>query len=98
MDRSGTSDLTRLDDIDQRGSLGDLDESAKSRSPRAIAKRDALAHHEPLHANMMRGLVRQLYSPTSGQLFRGEECRYRGAICALHQTSSVSSRSIVQPP
>src|SRR5882762_1747989 len=98
MNRSGTRDLARLADIDQRGCLGDFDQGAQRSSPRAIPKRDALAHHKPLHTDVMRGLVRQPYGSTGGQLFRGKKCRYRGAICALHQTSSVSSRSIVHPP
>jgi len=97
MDRSGARDLTRLRDIDERRIPRDLDQLPQRGFPRPVTERYALPELDPRDPDMVRGLLRQGHGAAYGQLFCNEERRYRGAICTLHQRSSVSSRSIVQP-
>src|SRR5438309_4685592 len=89
------ADITHIDQ--RRASVGFHQDSNRSFAE-AVTECDALSHGDTRDTDVVRRFVGKIHRAANGErIIGGVESCYRGAICTLHQTSSVSSRWIIQP-
>src|SRR5205085_10111120 len=90
--------LADLTHIDERRALRRLYQNSNGSLPRTVAQCNTLTDANSGDFDVMRGLVVECERCAHAEGIGREKSRYRGAICTLHQPSSVSSRSITQLP
>src|SRR5438445_8405361 len=98
MNRGRPRYLGDITHIDQRRAPVGFHQDSNRSFAEAVTECDALSHGDARDTDVVRRFFGKIHRAANGErIIGGVESCYRGAICTLHQTSSVSSRWIIQP-